>query len=184
MWWVWLSGGQYGGPGIPASWTILYMQEGVEKAWIGEEDWKVVEPGQHKALQKNYKKNQNKWKLQEEKYVSDNPPSSLCKLSLPQRRLYLNKNPSPMLRVLFIEQTPPGFCQRLSFQQTPILFLVLHGVRLVTTAAVFPIQVTTTTRQWQWIAATGGWRRGLGEGMRREMVAWFKIDDIKEVGDS
>ena len=56
MWWVWLSGGQYGGPGIPALWTILYMQEGVEKAWIGEEDWKVVEPGQHKALQKNYKK--------------------------------------------------------------------------------------------------------------------------------
>ena len=40
-----------------------------------------------------------------------------------------------------------------------ILFLVLHGVQLVTTAAVFPIQVTTTTQQRQWIAEDEGWEK-------------------------
>ena len=44
----------------------------------------------------------------------------------------------------------------------PILFLVLCSVQLVTTAAVFPIQVTTTTRQRQWIAATGELKMRVG----------------------
>ena len=66
----------------------------------------------------------------------------------------------------------------------PILFLVLRGVQLVTTAAVFPIQVTTTTRQRQWITATGELKTRVGRRQEKRDGGTVQIDDNKEVSDS